>query len=39
MPQLALLARPDEAGNAQYPALHLRQYALGRRQVGLQEIA
>jgi hypothetical protein len=32
MPQLALLARPDEA-------LHLRQYALGRRQVGLQEIA
>ena len=28
---------PDQAGNAQYPALHLRQCAFGRRQVGFQE--
>jgi|ERR1700730_12807428 hypothetical protein len=34
---IALLARTDQAGNAQYPAFHLRQRAFGRRVVGVQE--
>ncbi len=38
LPQtIALLARPDQTRNPQYPPLHLRQGAFGRRQTGLQE--
>lgn len=36
-PLRELFARPDQAGNAQYPALDPRHRSLGRRKIGVQK--